>query len=98
MPCRHAGRSPWRAAHRGLGANAGIQDAHNLAWKLAMVVRGEDWALLGTYEQQRRPVGETTMGQAMARFGARMGPGEAAPVLPYSAVAAGYRTGRRPCP
>ena len=50
------------AAHRqpptsGLGLNSAIQDAHNLAWKLAAVVHG--WApdaLLDTYEAERRPV------------------------------------------
>ncbi len=51
------------AAHRhppttGLGLNTAIQDAHNLAWKLAAVIRGQaDPALLATYEQERRPIG-----------------------------------------
>lgn len=43
----------------GQGMNTGIQDAHNLAWKLAMVVRGqapETW--LDTYEIERRRVAE----------------------------------------
>ena len=52
------------AAHRfpptgGFGANTGIQDVHNLAWKLAAVVRG--WAhprLLGTYDEERRPIAQ----------------------------------------
>jgi len=52
------------AAHRmtprgGAGMNTAIHDAHNLAWKLAFVLRG--WAgpnLLDTYEEERRPVGE----------------------------------------
>jgi 2-polyprenyl-6-methoxyphenol hydroxylase-like FAD-dependent oxidoreductase len=50
------------AAHRfpptgGLGMNTGIQDAHNLAWKLAFVLRGRAGeALLDTYEVERRPV------------------------------------------
>lgn len=50
------------AAHRqppmsGLGLNSGIQDAHNLAWKLAAVLRGHaSDALLDTYEIERRPV------------------------------------------
>ena len=55
------------AAHRmtpagGLGMNTGIQDAHNLAWKLAGVLQG--WAgpaLLETYETERRPVAEYNM-------------------------------------
>lgn len=50
------------AAHQfpptgGFGMNCGIQDAHNLAWKLAGVLRG--WAgpaLLDTYDRERRPV------------------------------------------
>jgi 2,4-dichlorophenol 6-monooxygenase len=50
------------AAHRfpptgGLGLNTSIQDAHNLAWKLAAVLEG--WspaALLDTYGDERRPV------------------------------------------
>ncbi len=42
----------------GQGMNTCIQDAVNLAWKLALVVRGEaDETLLDTYEAERRPVG-----------------------------------------
>jgi len=76
----------------GLGANAGIQDAHNLAWKLAMVHhRLAGPALLDTYEQERRPVGLLTMGQALARFGTRMGPGAGPAIIDYGAVSMGYR-------
>jgi 2-polyprenyl-6-methoxyphenol hydroxylase-like FAD-dependent oxidoreductase len=40
------------------GMNTGIQDAANLAWKLALVVRhGADPALLDTYHAERHPVG-----------------------------------------
>lgn len=43
----------------GLGMNTGIQDAYNLAWKLALVHRGQaSERLLDSYEQERRPVGE----------------------------------------
>jgi 2,4-dichlorophenol 6-monooxygenase len=51
------------AAHRhppttGLGLNSGIQDAHNLAWKLHAVTAGHaDHRLLDSYEQERRPIG-----------------------------------------
>ncbi|VEG45429.1 2-polyprenyl-6-methoxyphenol hydroxylase-like oxidoreductase [Mycolicibacterium flavescens] len=39
------------------GMNTGIQDAFNLGWKLAAVVRGEaDRALLDTYARERSPV------------------------------------------
>jgi 2-polyprenyl-6-methoxyphenol hydroxylase-like FAD-dependent oxidoreductase len=52
------------SAHRfpptgGLGLNTGVQDAHNLVWKLAAVEAG--WApdaLLDTYEVERRPVAQ----------------------------------------
>lgn len=41
----------------GQGMNTGIQDAYNLAWKLALVVRGESGdALLDSYEAERQPV------------------------------------------
>jgi 2,4-dichlorophenol 6-monooxygenase len=49
------------AAHRhpptgGLGLNGAIQDAHNLCWKLAAVLRGEAGdALLDSYDAERRP-------------------------------------------
>ena len=43
--------------HGGLGLNSGIQDAHNLTWKLAAVVGGAaSPALLDSYEPERRPV------------------------------------------
>ena len=39
------------------GMNTGLQDAYNLAWKLALVVKGQaDAALLGSYEEERVPV------------------------------------------
>lgn len=59
------------AAHRypptgGLGLNAGIGDAYNLAWKLAAVLRGEAGeALLDTYEAERRPVAQTNCEQSL---------------------------------
>jgi putative polyketide hydroxylase len=44
---------PWG----GFGANTAIQDAHNLAWKLAAVLAGRAGpALLDTYEAERRPL------------------------------------------
>jgi 2,4-dichlorophenol 6-monooxygenase len=51
------------AVHRhppsnGLGSNTSIQDAYNLAWKLAYVLRGTAGeALLDTYDDERAPVG-----------------------------------------
>jgi 2-polyprenyl-6-methoxyphenol hydroxylase-like FAD-dependent oxidoreductase len=47
----------------GLGMNTGIQDAHNLGWKLALVLSGKaDQALLDTYSQERVPIAEWTLG------------------------------------
>ena len=40
------------------GMNTGIQDAYNLAWKLALVLQGAaPSSLLDSYEAERRPVG-----------------------------------------
>ncbi len=51
----------------GLGANTGIAEAHNLAWKLALVLKGAaSSALLTTYEHERRPVAQATMSYAFA--------------------------------
>ena len=39
------------------GMNTGLQDAYNLAWKLALVVKAKaDAALLDSYEEERLPV------------------------------------------
>ena len=53
------------SAHRfppngGYGMNSGIQDAHNLAWKLAFVLSGRAGArLLDSYDSERRPIAES---------------------------------------
>jgi len=50
------------AAHRfppagGFGMNTGVQDAHNLAWKLGLMLNGvASPSILQTYESERRPV------------------------------------------
>ena len=59
------------AAHRfpptgGLGLNSGVQDAHNLAWKLAFVLQGlAGEALLESYERERRPVAQNNANQSL---------------------------------
>jgi 2-polyprenyl-6-methoxyphenol hydroxylase-like FAD-dependent oxidoreductase len=46
----------------GQGLNTGIQDAHNLAWKLAAVARGDaEPRLLDTYPPERQVVAEAVM-------------------------------------
>jgi 2,4-dichlorophenol 6-monooxygenase len=53
------------AAHRfpptgGYGINTGVQDVHNLVWKLKAVIDGQAGdALLDTYETERKPVAES---------------------------------------
>lgn len=56
------------------GASTGIQDAYNLAWKLAYVLSGRaTQALLDSYEQERLPVARETVRQAGLRFAVREG-------------------------
>ncbi len=66
------------AAHRhppsnGLGSNTSIQDAFNLAWKLAAVVKGEAGpGLLDTYSMERAPIARqivTRANQSIGEFG-----------------------------
>jgi hypothetical protein len=61
----------------GFGGNTGVQDAANLAWKLAMVLKGEAGeALLDSYEQERQPVAALTVEQAFTRYIRRTVPEE----------------------
>ncbi len=58
------------ATHRhpptnGLGSNTSIQDAFNLCWKLAMVLRGQAASsLLDSYHEERTPVAEQIVKRA----------------------------------
>jgi 2-polyprenyl-6-methoxyphenol hydroxylase-like FAD-dependent oxidoreductase len=47
----------------GQGMNTGIQDAYNLAWKLALVINGAPETLLDSYEVERLPVGRKVLQQ-----------------------------------
>lgn len=52
----------------GQGLNLGVQDAVNLGWKLAQVVRKmSPDSLLDTYERERRPVAARVLRNAMAQ-------------------------------
>jgi 2,4-dichlorophenol 6-monooxygenase len=66
------------AVHRhppsnGLGSNTSIQDAYNLAWKLALVTQGKaDPSLLDSYDAERAPVGKqivTRANRSIEEFG-----------------------------
>jgi len=53
----------------GFGGNTGVADAHNLAWKLAMVLKAEAGPrLLDTYESERKPLCELIVEQAYTRY------------------------------
>ncbi|MFF5077844.1 FAD-dependent oxidoreductase [Actinoplanes sp. NPDC000266] len=62
------------AVHRhppmnGLGGNTCVQDAFNLAWKIAAVLRwGAGPALLETYDSERRPIGHAVVDRAVASW------------------------------
>jgi putative polyketide hydroxylase len=59
----------------GFGGNTGIHDAHNLAWKLALVLKGQAHPrLLDSYDAERRPVGKFTVEQAFSRYVTRTAP------------------------
>jgi 2-polyprenyl-6-methoxyphenol hydroxylase-like FAD-dependent oxidoreductase len=48
------------------GMNTGIQDAYNLAWKLALAVQGKAAdGLLESYNRERLPVGEEVVGRTV---------------------------------
>jgi 2-polyprenyl-6-methoxyphenol hydroxylase-like FAD-dependent oxidoreductase len=67
----------------GFGGNTGMQDAHNLAWKLALAVRGvAGEALLATYDAERRPIGQAMIEQAYTRYARRVTPEVAGDDLP----------------
>lgn len=46
----------------GQGLNTGVQDAHNLGWKLAAVLAGAPDGLLDTYEEERLPIAAHVLG------------------------------------
>lgn len=62
------------------GSNTGIQDAHNLAWKIAAVLNGSaGMELLETYGAERHPVAVATAQRASARSAEHSHPGYAPP-------------------
>jgi 2-polyprenyl-6-methoxyphenol hydroxylase-like FAD-dependent oxidoreductase len=46
----------------GQGLNTSVQDAYNLGWKLAAVIRGAPETLLDSYEEERRPIAADMLG------------------------------------
>jgi 2-polyprenyl-6-methoxyphenol hydroxylase-like FAD-dependent oxidoreductase len=59
--------------HGGQGLNTGVQDAVNLGWKLAQVVRGTSPdTLLDSYHAERHPVGARVLRNTMAQVALTM--------------------------
>jgi putative polyketide hydroxylase len=81
----------------GLGGQTAIQDAGDLAWKLALVLQGHAGpALLETYANERHPVAELTVARQTANYVERMRPdrtdlASAGVETDYLGVAMGYR-------
>ena len=80
----------------GYGGNTGVQDAHNLAWKLALTLDGVAGpGLLDSYDAERRPVGELTVEQAFTRYVTRVAPylgtQDTQPIVDDFTMEIGYR-------
>ena len=80
----------------GFGGNTGIQDGHNLAWKLALVLDGTAGpGLLESYDAERRAVAEFTVEQAYTRYVLRLDPNlgkeNLIPIVSEATVELGYR-------
>ncbi|WP_028747552.1 FAD-dependent monooxygenase [Rhizobium mesoamericanum] len=89
------------AAHRhpptgGLGLTSAIQDAHNLSWKLAAVLRGEAGeSLLDTYDAERRPVDARNIQRSMENSMAHMEAGAAFGLNPGASAEENWKQFRR---
>jgi 2-polyprenyl-6-methoxyphenol hydroxylase-like FAD-dependent oxidoreductase len=71
----------------GFGLNTGVQDVHNLVWKVAAVLDG--WAgpgVLDSYEEERLPYGRAITEQALANARS-LGRGESLDATPPAALA-----------
>jgi 2-polyprenyl-6-methoxyphenol hydroxylase-like FAD-dependent oxidoreductase len=82
----------------GFGGNTGVQDAHNLAWKLALVLKGIAGPdLLATYNAERLPVGALAIQQAYTRYVLRVVPERGQqgmqPIVPDLNLEIGYGYG-----
>jgi 2-polyprenyl-6-methoxyphenol hydroxylase-like FAD-dependent oxidoreductase len=79
----------------GFGGNTGIADAYDIAWKLALVIKGvASPELLSTYDTERRPVGTFTVEQAYSRYVTRtatyLGATDYQPIAPDLEIELGY--------
>ncbi|CAG4904500.1 FAD-dependent monooxygenase [Paraburkholderia saeva] len=76
----------------GQGMNTGLQDAHNLAWKLAHVAKGLTGpALLDSYLAERRPVGIDVVKSTSAALNAVLARQAANPAMRETQLLVTYR-------
>ncbi|HUA77725.1 MAG TPA: FAD-dependent monooxygenase [Acetobacteraceae bacterium] len=76
----------------GQGMNTGLQDAHNLAWKLALAARGRARpGLLESYSAERRPVGQDVVAQTSRALDEVMARKIRMPGMRESQLLIGYR-------
>jgi 2-polyprenyl-6-methoxyphenol hydroxylase-like FAD-dependent oxidoreductase len=76
----------------GQGMNTGLQDAHNLAWKLAHVARGlAGPALLDSYQAERHPVGVDVVKATSAALNAVLARQAANPAMRETQLLITYR-------
>jgi 2,4-dichlorophenol 6-monooxygenase len=89
------------AAHRhpptgGLGLTSGIQDAHNLCWKLAAVLQGRAGdGLLDSYEAERKPVDARNVQRSLENAMGHLQIGAAFGLNPDAGPEANWRQMRR---
>lgn len=89
------------AAHRhpptgGLGLTSGIQDAHNLCWKIAAVLAGQAGAsLLDSYEAERAPVDGHNIRRSMENSMGHMAIGRAMGLSPDATAAQNWAEVKR---
>ncbi|MDP3907565.1 MAG: FAD-dependent monooxygenase [Novosphingobium sp.] len=89
------------AAHRhpptgGLGLTSGIQDSHNICWKLAAVLKGQAHPdLLDTYEAERRPVDARNVERSLQNAMAHLEVGQAFGIDATASVEANWAQFKR---
>ncbi|MDR5780624.1 FAD-dependent monooxygenase [Caballeronia sp. LZ065] len=76
----------------GQGMNTGLQDAHNLAWKVGLAARGMAGPkLLDSYEAERRPVGLDVVESTSRAMHTVLAHGEMRPGMRETQLLVGYR-------
>ncbi|MDR5766533.1 MULTISPECIES: FAD-dependent monooxygenase [unclassified Caballeronia] len=76
----------------GQGMNTGLQDVHNLAWKLTLASRGlASQTLLDSYEAERRPVGLDVVESTSRALNTVLAHGEIKPAMRETQLLVSYR-------